>query len=58
MNQVYDQNFNCIANAAPFACEISVNGLFDGTLPRNTFRQPGLFVQNTAIPKNIPLPRE
>ena len=48
----------CIANAAPFACETSVNGPFDGTLSRNTFRQPGLFFQDTALIKNFKLPRE
>ena len=59
INQVYDPvSGRCIAGAAPFACEISVNGPFDGTLSRNTFRQPGLFFQNTALIKNFPLPRE
>jgi hypothetical protein len=59
LNQVYDPvSGSCIANAAPFACEISVNGPFNGTLPRNTFRQPGLFFFNTAVIKNFPLPRE
>ena len=48
----------CIADAAPFACQISVNGPFQGTLPRNAFRQPGLFYQNTALLKNFPLLRE
>ena len=58
LTQVYDSGGACIANAAPFACEISVNGPFDGTLPRNTYRAPGTFYQNTALLKNIPLPRE
>jgi hypothetical protein len=35
-----------------------VNGPFNGTLPRNAFRQPGLFFLNTALIKNFPLPRE
>jgi ABC-type amino acid transport system permease subunit len=48
----------CVAQAAPFACEISVNGPFQGTLSRNTFRQPGLFFWNTALIKNFPMPRE
>lgn len=57
VNQVYDPVTGlCIANAAPFGCEISVNGPFDGTLPRSTFRQPGLFFQDTALLKNLPLP--
>jgi hypothetical protein len=59
INQVYDPVTGlCIANAAPFACEISVNGPFDGTLPRNTFRQPGLFFMNTALLKNFTFSRE
>jgi hypothetical protein len=59
INQVYDPvSGRCIAGAAPFACEVSVNGPFDGTLSRNTFRQPGLFFQNTALIKNFLLPRE
>jgi hypothetical protein len=59
INQVYDPVSGlCIASAAPFACEISVNGPFQGTLPRNTFRQPGVFYQDIALLKNFPLPRE
>lgn len=59
INQVYDPVTGlCIANAAPFACEVSVNGPFDGTLSRNTFRQPGLFFLNAAILKSFSLPRE
>jgi hypothetical protein len=59
LNQVYDPASGiCIANTAPFACEISVNGPFDGILPRNTFRQPGTYYQDTALLKNILLPKE
>jgi hypothetical protein len=59
INQVYDPfSGKCMANTAPFACEISVNGPFDGTLSRNTFRQPGTYYQNTALLRNIPLPNE
>jgi hypothetical protein len=58
LNQVYDATGACIANTAPFACEISMNGPFDSTLPRNTFRQPGTYYQDTALLKNIPLPKE
>jgi hypothetical protein len=58
INQVYDASGACIANTAPFACEVSVNGPFDGTLSRNTFSQPGTYYQNTALLKNIPLPKE
>ena len=35
-----------------------MNGPFQDTLSRNTFRQPGLFYQNTALLKTFPLPRE
>jgi hypothetical protein len=35
-----------------------VNGPFEGSLPRNTFRQPGFYYQDTAVLKNIPLPKE
>jgi hypothetical protein len=59
INQVYDPNTSvCMANTAPFACEISVNGPFDGILPRNAFREPGTFYQDTAIMKNFSLPKE
>ncbi|PYV68248.1 MAG: hypothetical protein DMG96_36990 [Acidobacteria bacterium] len=59
LNQVYDPASGiCMANTAPFACEISVNGPFDSTLSRNTFRQPGTYYQDTAVLKNIPLPKE
>ena len=47
-----------MANTTPLACEISVNGPFEGVLPRNTFRQPGTYYQDTALLKNIPLPKE
>ena len=58
INQVYDANGDCLAGTTPFACEISVNGPFDGALSRNTFRQPGTYYQNTALLKNIPLPKD
>lgn len=59
INQIYDPVSGlCIANAAPFACEISVNGPFPNILPRNAFRQPGLFLWNTALIKNFLLPHE
>jgi len=48
----------CLPGATPFACEVSVNGPFDGILPHNFFRQPGTYYQNTTVLKNIPLPRE
>lgn len=59
INQVYDPaSGRCIADAAPFACEISVNGPFLTVLPRNTFRQPGLFFLNTAVIKNFAMLQE
>jgi len=58
LNQVYDATGACMANTTPLACEISVNGPFDGTLSRNTFRQPGTYYQDTALLKNILLPKE
>jgi len=59
INQVYDAVSGlCIADAAPFACEISVNGPFQRSLPRNTFQQPGLFFLNAALIKNFSLPGE
>jgi hypothetical protein len=59
VNQAYDpENGGCLANATPFTCEISVNGPFDDTLPRNTFRQPALFFMNVGLLKNFSLPRE
>jgi carboxypeptidase family protein/TonB-dependent receptor-like protein len=58
INPVYDANGRCMANTLPFACEVSVNGPFEGTLPRNFFRQPGTYYQNTAVLKNIPLSTE
>ena len=59
INQVYDQQGGtCMANTSPFACEISVNGPFDGILPRNAFRVPGTYYQDTAVMKNFFLPKE
>src|SRR5215470_2433261 len=58
ISQVYDANGACLPGATPFACEVSVNGPFDSILSRNFFRQPRTYYQNTAVLKNIPLPRE
>jgi hypothetical protein len=59
INRIYDPVSGlCIANAAPFACQISVNGPFSNILPRNAFRQPGLFFLNTALIKNFLLLHE
>jgi hypothetical protein len=46
----------CIPDAAPLACQLSVNGPFDGALGRNTFRRPGTLFQNFALIKNFDLP--
>src|SRR5262245_35055202 len=42
------------------ACQPLVNSAiaFTNTLPRNTFRQPGTYYQNTAVLKNFGLTRE
>jgi Carboxypeptidase regulatory-like domain/TonB dependent receptor len=59
MNRIYDPVSGlCIADAAPFACEVSVNGPFRNILPRSAFRQPGLFFLNTALIKNFGLLHE
>ena len=59
INQVYDVNNGlCLANATPFACEISVNGPFQGNFPRNTYRRPGTQFHNVAFMKNFSLPKE
>jgi hypothetical protein len=59
VDEAYDPvTGRCIADAAPFACEVSVNGPFEHVLPRNSLRQPGLFFLNTALIKNILLTSE
>jgi hypothetical protein len=59
VNRVYDPISGlCIATASPFACEISVNGPFEGVAPRNVFRKPGLFFFSTALMKNFVLSPE
>src|SRR5215475_3741868 len=57
INQVYQPVSGlCIADAVPFGCEISVNGPFQRTLPRNTFQQPGLFFLNVALIRTFSYP--
>ncbi len=56
VNRVRYRNGSCIAAAKPFGCQLSVNGPFDGSLGRNTFRRPGTHFQNVALAKNINLP--
>jgi hypothetical protein len=59
INPVYDPDSGlCLANAAPFACEISVNGPFHGNISRNTYRRPGTQFQNVAFMKNFSLRKE
>jgi hypothetical protein len=58
INPVYDPATSiCMAGTAPFACEISVNGPFDGVIPRNSYRRPGTLYQDASIIKNVSLPR-
>jgi hypothetical protein len=56
LNLVRYPNGSCVPEAKPFACELSVNGPFDGTLGRNSFRRPGMHAENVAILKNLNLP--
>ncbi|MFN8009253.1 MAG: TonB-dependent receptor [Terriglobia bacterium] len=46
---------SCDPQAAPLSCQPSVNGPFDGSLGRNTFRQPGAHFENFALMKNVNL---
>jgi carboxypeptidase family protein/TonB-dependent receptor-like protein len=48
---------NCIPNITPFACQISGNGPFEGTLGRGVFRRPGTQSHDIAFMKNIDLSR-
>ena len=57
VNRIRNSDGSCITNAKPFACQFSVNGPFDGSLGRNTFRRPGTHFQNIALAKNIILPK-
>lgn len=56
LNLVRYPNGSCVPDAKPFACELSVNGPFDGTLGRNSFRRPGVHSENIAVLKNLNLP--
>jgi hypothetical protein len=56
LNLVRYPNGSCVPDAQPFACELSVNGPFDGTLGRNSFRRPGMHSENVAVFKNLNLP--
>jgi len=56
LNVVRRPDGNCLESAAPFGCQLSVNGPFDGSLGRNVFRRPGTQFQNLALIKNFNLP--
>lgn len=56
LNSVRRADGSCLEQAGPFACQISVNGPFEGSLGRNTFRRPGTHFQNIAFIKNFALP--
>jgi hypothetical protein len=58
LNLVYDSGGECLANATPFACGTSVNGPFDRSLARNTYRRPSTYFQNVSLSKSVSLPRE
>jgi len=52
INQVYDASGKCMAHTAPFACEISVNGPFDGVL-YNLFNHPNLYINGATGDINV-----
>jgi hypothetical protein len=59
LNQAYDPISGlCLPDAKPFACEISVNGPFNGNIGRNTYRRPGLQYHDVAIMKNFTIAAE
>ena len=56
LNTVRRADGSCVEAAAPFGCQVSVNGPFQGSLGRNVFRGPGTHFQNLAFIKNFNLP--
>ncbi len=56
LNAVRRADGACLQQAAPFACQLSVNGPFTSSLGRNVFRRPGTHFQNIAFIKNFDLP--
>ena len=56
LNPVRYPDGSCIPNAAPLACQLSVNGPFETQLGRNTLRRPGTHFENVAFIKNFDLP--
>ena len=55
LNAVRFSAGGCMRNAAPFACEPSVNGPYDGIIGRNTYNRPGTQFQNFALVRNFSL---
>ncbi len=55
LNVIRDSAGNCVAGAAPLACEPSVNGPYNGIIGRNTYTRPGTQFQNVALIKNFEL---
>ncbi|HEX2521822.1 MAG TPA: TonB-dependent receptor, partial [Terriglobia bacterium] len=49
LNTVRRPDGSCLEGAAPFGCQVSVNGPFQGSLGRNVFRGPGTHFQNLAF---------
>jgi hypothetical protein len=56
LNTVRRPDGSCLEAAAPFGCQLSVNGPFNGSLGRNVFRRPGTQFQNLAFIKNFDFP--
>ena len=56
LNTVRRPDGSCLEPAAPFGCQFSVNGPFNGSLGRNVFRRPGTHFQNLAFIKNFNFP--
>ena len=56
LNIVRRPDGSCLESAAPFGCQFSVNGPFNGSLGRNVFQRPGTQFQNLAFIKNFNLP--
>jgi hypothetical protein len=56
LNPVRRPDGSCLESAAPFGCQFSVNGPFNGSLGRSVFRRPGTQFQNLAFIKNFNLP--
>src|SRR5579872_329968 len=55
LNVIRDSAGNCVAGAAPLACQISINGPYNGIIGRNTYTRPGTQFQNVALIRNFEL---